>query len=146
MRHGRTIGLIVTAVAVLVLVASLLAGLGEDVGERAELAPDEPPADRVRVEVLNAAGIPGLARDATDRLRSAGFDVVYYGNAQGFSPDSSLVLHRAGREEAARQVADALQIGRVHSRPDTSLYLEATVVIGRDWAGAPPQLAPGPEG
>lgn len=145
MRHGRTIGLVVTALAVLVLVGSLVAGLGDAGGERAGVAPDEPPTDPVRVEVLNAAGVPGLARDATDRLRSAGFDVVYYGNAQGFSPDSSLVLDRAGREEDARQVADALQIGRVHSRPDTSLYLEATVVIGRDWAGAPPPAAE-PEG
>ena len=31
---------------------------------------------RIRVEVLNAGGVSGMAREATDVLRSVGFDVV----------------------------------------------------------------------
>jgi hypothetical protein len=107
-------------------------------GEVSSSAPAEhrlPPGERVRVEVLNAAGVPGIARDATRRLRDGGFDVVYFGNAPTFAIDSSLVVERAGGAEGARRVARALEIDRVESRPDTSLYLEVTVILGRDWRG-----------
>ena len=43
---------------------------------------------RIRVEVLNAGGEPGMARMATDQLRDRGFDVVYFGNAESFGRDS----------------------------------------------------------
>ena len=92
------------------------------------------PAGRVRVEVLNASGVPGLARRGTEVLRDGGFDVVSYGNAPGFAPDSSVVLDRVGRMELARSVADAVQIPRVYARPDSNVYVDVTVVLGRDWA------------
>ena len=137
-----------------VLLLAVVAGVVSMVGQwwgAGELA--RPPAEvgareRVRVEVLNAAGIPGLARGATDRLRDAGFDVVYFGNGRGFEPESSLVLDRVGRREVADEVARVLEIPRVASRADSTLYLEVTVVLGRDWVGAAadtssrPALAP----
>jgi hypothetical protein len=92
-----------------------------------------PQGERVRVEVLNAAGAPGIAREATRRLREGGFDVVYFGNAPAFELDRSLVLERAGGIENAERVARALGIARFESRPDTALYLEVTVLLGRDW-------------
>ncbi|HLM68823.1 MAG TPA: LytR C-terminal domain-containing protein, partial [Longimicrobium sp.] len=92
------------------------------------------PAGRVRVEVLNASGVPGLARRGTEVLRDGGYDVVSFGNAPGFAPDSSLVLDRVGRMELARSVADAVQIPRVYARPDSNVYVDVTVVLGRDWA------------
>jgi len=87
-----------------------------------------------RVEVLNASGVPGLARRGTEVLRDGGYDVVSFGNAPGFAPDSSLVLDRVGRMELARSVADAVQIPRVYARPDSNVYVDVTVVLGRDWA------------
>jgi len=134
--RARQLALAATVLVVLVLAGSLVAGL---VGDRpADSAPPSSPAAapraaRVRVEVLNAAGIPGLARTVTDHLRDRGFDVVYFGNGRGFSPDTSLVLDRAAHPDAARQVADALGIRRVLSRPDSTLYLDVTVVLGKDW-------------
>lgn len=88
---------------------------------------------RVRIEVLNGAGQAGLAREATERLRERGFDVVYFGNAREFGLDSSLVLDRVGREEAAQAVASALGISNIRSEPDSTLLLEVTVILGRDW-------------
>ncbi|MBD0321654.1 MAG: LytR C-terminal domain-containing protein, partial [Gemmatimonadetes bacterium] len=92
----------------------------------------------VRVQVLNASGRPGLAREATRVLRDRGFDVLEFGNGRGFSPDSSMVLDRAGRLEVARQVADAVGIRHVAARPDSNLYLDATVVLGKDWKAPAP--------
>lgn len=137
MRRLRLAGLLLTLAAVAVLATSLVAGLGGAAGKgEAPGAPEALPAHRVRVEVLNAAGVSGLARAVTERLRLEGFDVVYYGNAPAsFSRDTSVVVDRAGDPAAARQVADVLRIARVRTLADTTLYLEATVVVGRDWAG-----------
>ena len=136
----QTIGIFATLLAVAVLVGSLVAGM---VGRGPAPAAPAPPASgqpaakapvgRVRVQVLNASGRPGLAREATGLLRDRGFDVVEFGNGKGFPPDSSIVLDRAGRAEMARQVADAVNIRRIAARPDSNLYLDVTVVLGRDW-------------
>ena len=139
----QTIGLFATLLLVAILVGSLAAGLvggrggrGADAPEPAEDAEARAPrpAGRVRVEVLNASGVPGLAAQGRTLLRDRGFDVVQVGNAAGFGPDTSLVLDRVGRMETARAVADEIGIPRVYARPDSNVYVDVTVVLGRDWA------------
>ncbi|HLL84731.1 MAG TPA: LytR C-terminal domain-containing protein [Longimicrobium sp.] len=138
----QTFGIFATLVAVAVLIGSFAAQyLNPRSRAAAPARADSPaiagaeavPAGRVRVQVLNASGRPGLAREATRVLRDRGFDVLEFGNGKGFPPDSSVVLDRTGRTEVARQVADAVNIRRVTARPDSNLYLDATVVLGRDW-------------
>ena len=85
-----------------------------------------------RLEVLNATDVRGLARRATLHLRDRGFDVLYMGTATT-QLDSTLVLDRSGTPERARRVADALGGARVESRPDSSRYLDVTVMLGRSW-------------
>jgi hypothetical protein len=153
----QTIGLFVTLLVVAVLVGSLAAGLMRGragaaatagshgvtepaPGGAAKLgAATEPgvaarPAGRVRVEVLNASGVPGLAAKGRTVLRDHGFDVVYVGNANGYEPDTSLVLDRVGRMELARSVADQMAIPRVYPRPDSNVFVDVTVVLGKDWS------------
>lgn len=89
---------------------------------------------RIRVEVLNGAGVPGLAAQTTERLRELGFDVVHYGNLESFDSATSWVVARIDELEPARRVADILNIPRVVHRPDRNLYVDASVVIGTDWA------------
>lgn len=113
-------------------------------------APRYVPRERIRVEVLNAAGVAGLARVAMNQLRDNGFDVVQMGNAGTFDRDSTLVIDRVGREELAEGVANALGIRNVLSEPDPNLFVDVTVLLGKDWverAGgdavdAPPDRAP----
>lgn len=134
----QTVGLAITVVSVLVLLGSLAMGLREGKETVAEAGPATgaaPGRERVRVEVLNGAGIPGLARAATHELRRDGFDVVQYGNAGGAHRDRSEVLDRGVAEGAAEEVAKALGIERVRSEPDTTLYLDVTVILGSDWEG-----------
>ncbi len=88
---------------------------------------------RVRVEVLNAGGREDMARLATDHLRDQGFDVVYFGNAEDFGQDSTMVLDRIGRPEAAAAVGQSLGTDWVESQPDTSRYLDVTVLLGSGW-------------
>ncbi|HSA57985.1 MAG TPA: LytR C-terminal domain-containing protein [Gemmatimonadaceae bacterium] len=89
--------------------------------------------ERIRVEVINATRVRGLARRATFALRDAGFDVVRY-TTDADARDSTLVLDRSGHPEWARRVARALGGARVESRPDSSRYLDVTVLLGADWS------------
>lgn len=98
----------------------------------------EPP----RVEVLNGAGVEGLARSATRVLREEGFDVVYFGNAPSFGRTSSLVLDRGGPTTEGRMVAEALGIREMRSEPDSTLLLEATVILGADWSADSVRVEP----
>lgn len=91
------------------------------------------PRERVRVEVLNAGGVAGMARAATGLLRDAGFDVVEVGNADAFDRDSSVVLARLGRVDLASMVADALAIPAYRDEPDSTAYVDITVLLGSTW-------------
>ena len=90
----------------------------------------------VRVEVLNGAGVSGLARDATHRLRADGFDVVFFGNAMRFDHGRTVVVDRTGTVARARAVARALGVDSVAAEPDSTLMLEVTVILGDDWPPA----------
>jgi len=87
---------------------------------------------RVRVQVLNATKTRGLARRAMLYLRDQGFDVVEMGTTSA-GRDTTLVLDRSNHPEWARTVATSLGMARVESRPDTSRYLDVTVLIGSSW-------------
>jgi hypothetical protein len=87
---------------------------------------------RIRVQVLNTTKTRGLARRATRVLRDRGFDVVEIGTTTPML-DTTLVLDRSGHAEWAATVASILQPARAVARPDSSRYLDVTVLIGRSW-------------
>ena len=91
-----------------------------------------PAGVRIKVQVLNATKTRGLARRATMHLRDRGFDVVDVGTDPN-GRDSVLVLDRSGHPEWAKLVARALGGGQVLSRPDSSRYLDVTVLLGGAW-------------
>ena len=99
------------------------------------------PGERVTVEVLNAGGVDGMARIATDYLRTEGFDVVSVGNASSFDQDSTVVIDRAGSLQKAAAVADALGVRSVTNEPDEKLFVDVTVRLGSDWTA--PATRPG---
>jgi hypothetical protein len=100
------------------------------------------PADvRIRVEVLNGTSTRGLARRATFHLRDLGFDVVGSGNAAS-REDSSLVLVHTGRMDWGELAARALGGARIEARPDTSRYLDLTIVLGSAWRAPAEALHP----
>ncbi len=106
--------------------ASELEGLPSSISSRSS-------GDRISVEVLNGAGETGAASLVTDALRDAGYDVKTFGNAASFEYESTVVIDRSNRSGAARAVADAMGVDEVRSEPRPSLYLDATIVLGRDW-------------
>jgi LytR cell envelope-related transcriptional attenuator len=102
---------------------------GRPIGSSGARAPE---GVRIKVQVLNATRTRGLARRATMHLRDRGFDVVDVGTDPN-GRDSVLVLDRSGHPEWAKLVARALGGGQVLSRPDSSRYLDVTVLLGGSW-------------
>ena len=92
-----------------------------------------PVGARVRVEVINTTRTRGLARRATRVLRDQGFDVVSVSTG-GPTVDSTLVLDRSGHPEWAAALERLLgPTSRAESRPDSSRYLDITVLLGTAW-------------
>lgn len=91
-----------------------------------------PEGTRIRVEVLNATRTRGLARRATMHLRDRGFDVVFTANAAELR-DSTLVIDRTGHADWAALVARALGGAPVSQQPDSSRYVDVTVLVGASW-------------
>lgn len=146
-RSGRRGPLSAAALAVTVVGFSGLVALGVYLAasEPGEIEAVRDPVvwteGRVRVEVYNGGGVTGMAAEATEVLRDSGFDVVTFGNALPFdSSRVSEVIDRVGRTDVAQAVAGALRIDNVQSDPDPNLYVDVTVVLGREW------MAPGDRG
>jgi hypothetical protein len=100
-----------------------------------------PDSDRIRVEVLNATTMRGLARRATFYLRDLGFDVVGSGNSAA-RHDSSVVIVHTGRRDWGELAARALGGARLEERPDTSRYLDLTILLGTAWRPPPEAFHP----
>ncbi len=105
-------------------------------------SPERPASDTsdlvgqiIQVEVRNGAGTAHLAERATKYLRDHGFDVVDVGNHSSFDQEHSVVIDRIGNPKAARNVAEALGIppNRVQKNIKPQYYLDASVIIGRDY-------------
>lgn len=140
--------------AVAIVAVALLAGggwfyLGHDSAVRGTLYPKVdadtmrlvPDTVRIKVELLNASGERGLARRAMRYFRDRGFDVVSVGNASE-PVDTSVVLDRTGHPDWAELAARAAGGARTEARPDTSRYLDLTVLLGSSFRALPKVLYP----
>lgn len=96
------------------------------------LGAQAPDSVRIKVEVLNATRTTGLARRATLFLRDRGFDVVEVSNAEE-THDTTMVIDRSNHPAWAALVASAMGGAVVESRPDSSRYLDVTVLVGASW-------------
>lgn len=136
-----------------ITLASVLALSAVGVGATALRARQEPgvvkpaspdvraPADaRIRVRVLNATRTRGLARRVTRYLRDRGFDVVESGTSRE-QRDSTLVIDHSHHADWAALVGKAMG-ARVVSRPDSSRYLDVTVLVGASWQPPPEAFHP----
>lgn len=92
-------------------------------------------ADRIRVQVLNGTGVPGLARQVQPSLVPAGAVVSLTGNADRFDYDiTQVVFYRDEDLERARAVQRALGVGEVVRSLVILDVVDVTVVIGADFA------------
>lgn len=93
---------------------------------------DGGPGSQFRVEVLNGAGIPGLANAGKRCLHRRGIDVIDARNADRFNYGESIIMQR-------RPEADVEALGKligcdniVEQRMENSL-VDATIILGADY-------------
>jgi hypothetical protein len=105
----------------------------------------EPPAHAIpgdktptiTVEVLNANGRAGDARVGTRLLRRAGIDVVYFGNAAEAGLDTTRIIVRRGERRLGERLRAILGVGIVDIQLDSARLLDASVLLGADFAARP---------
>lgn len=95
----------------------------------------------IQIDVRNGSGDNGIAIVFMDYLRKKGFDVVDAGNYSSSDINRTLILYRnENKKTAAQKVAQILGANEKYIIPqiNSSLYLDVTVVIGRDYSELKP--------
>jgi len=132
--------LLLGVVAVGLLASGLLKGCSSPVNPERVADTSGLVGDVIQLEVLNGCGQDGLASGMQEYLRTRGFDVVASGNYESFGVSETQIFDRIGDGSAAMEVAKALGLDRnsIKSEPDPGLYVDASVVVGCDYASIPP--------
>jgi hypothetical protein len=88
----------------------------------------------IQLSILNACGVPGIAKKMKEYLRSRGFDVVEIGNYTSVS-EKSFVLDRMRDSVSASKVAEAIGLNKnfVKTAVDSTLYVRCSIVLGKDF-------------
>jgi hypothetical protein len=127
----------VAGVVALILIVASISWLARDTDDKEAQRIAEsriPSSASITVEVINASGFPGKAQRYTDELRSRGFDVVDFGTDRSRVLDRTTIVDRSLKDGAARELAEALGLSkdRVSPKPDKKLYIDLTLVLGKD--------------
>ena len=91
--------------------------------------------DRTVVEILNGVGLPGLAGEFSDFIRSEGYDVLRFTNAQRYDYPRTLVINRGNNLKRAQFVAQSLGLdpSDIENILDPDVQIDVTIVIGEDY-------------
>ncbi|MBS1518372.1 MAG: LytR C-terminal domain-containing protein [Bacteroidetes bacterium] len=89
----------------------------------------------IQLDVQNGTDENGIAGQFTEYLRKKGIDVVESGNFRSSAQERTIVIDRSGDNRKAKKVADILGINsrNIIQQINNSLYLDVTVVIGKDF-------------
>jgi len=97
----------------------------------------EKPKKKLKVEVLNGCGVPGVAKEITDYLRKKDIDVVYYGNFESWNLSETLVIDRRDHNLShAKVIGEIIGVKENRMFPQSSpqRQLDVTIIIGRNYS------------
>lgn len=93
--------------------------------------------ERIRLEVLNGCGVPGIGENVAGAIDMNSFEVVSSANADNFEyPETIIIIYSedADTVAAAEKLQKELEVGRIESHPQTHDISDITVIIGKDYA------------
>ena len=94
--------------------------------------------ERIRVQVLNGTGTPGVAEQLVGPLVDAGALVALSGNADNFGYTTSQIIYYDDVHRAdARRVRQALGLGEIVKSRSRLTVVAVTVVVGTDFTSRP---------
>jgi LytR cell envelope-related transcriptional attenuator len=135
-----TAAMVLLGLSALVLLFSLLnRAVNPTINASVEENPLGLLGDKIKVQLINANGVPNSAKRVRQHLINYGFDVISVRNQTEIEAYSQ-VLDRTGVINHAQTVAKVLEIPppRVDSRPKHDELLDVTVVIGQDYKNIKP--------
>lgn len=126
---------VITCMAILAVLYLLVNKNSTNRNDDAYLLP-ESNSRHLEIEVLDGIGNKKIAQSMTDYLRSQGYDVVEMRRNNDGIIERSYVLDRSGDLDAAKKIAAAVGIpqNKVFQKINRTLYLDVTVVIGKDFS------------
>ncbi len=93
--------------------------------------------ERVRLEVLNGCGVPGIGENVAAAIDMNSFEVVSSANANNFDyPETVIIIYSEDRDTvaAAEKLQNELEVGRIEAHPQVHDMSDITVIIGKDYA------------
>jgi hypothetical protein len=114
---------------------------------RTTVSADDPAkraAEAAKVEILNGAGVQGLAQTTADWLKPQGVNVVSVGTADRIDYANTIIRVYTGKDYTARWLAQTLNVGEANiiSSSDSSSPVDIEVILGQDWTAPPAQSSP----
>jgi polyisoprenyl-teichoic acid--peptidoglycan teichoic acid transferase len=97
--------------------------------------PDAP--KRLKVEILNGCGVPGIGEKVADSIDLSKFQVVNSGNAESFDhPETQIIVYNNSKSTlaAANTLRNELEVGAVVQQTQGQDLTDITIIVGRDYA------------
>lgn len=95
--------------------------------------PAQMQAEAAQVEVLNGAGVEGLARSTSEWLQSQGVAVARYDTADRSDYANSVIIDYTGNPATTRYLARVFNVTNVVNGADPSSPVDVRVILGQDW-------------
>jgi hypothetical protein len=136
------ITIIILGMLCLYLIFSLVTGTflnknktAKDVKDSTKTGVTNQPNLSIQVDVQNGTGENRVGAIFRDYLKKKGYDVVDLGNYKSTDVDKTIIIDRTGDTRKAQRIAEVLGVsGRnIIQQINRDLYLDATIVIGKDF-------------
>lgn len=94
----------------------------------------------IQLDVQNGTGENGIASEFTEYLRNNNIDVVEMGNYKSQDIEKTIIIDRSGDRNKSKKVAFTLGVNErnIIQQINNSLFLDVTVVIGKDYKDLKP--------
>jgi len=94
----------------------------------------------IQVDVQNGTGENRIGAIFRDYLKKKGYDVVNLDNYKSSDVEKTIIIDRTGDTRKAQRIAEVLGVsGRnIIQQINRDLYLDATIVIGKDYTELKP--------
>jgi len=90
---------------------------------------------RLRIEVANRSGIPGLGRKVADFLHLQGFPVAFVDDSTLYVRDTTYVYYAQGMDRTAVEISHKIRRNQeVEMSPFPLSEIEILIVVGTDLA------------
>jgi len=89
----------------------------------------------IQIEIQNGSGENRVGAIFRDYLKKKGYDVVELGNYKSNDVDKSMIIDRSGDARKSQRIAEVLGISgkNITQQISRELYLDATIIIGKDF-------------